>query len=88
MSAVTLARRAGRAWIPSEPRLGAVLARRALRDRLDGVQFASPRTSGSVIMPVEVSRYELSIADYAGQEQFGAAKRRNMRLLAPPSMAG
>lgn len=74
-------RQLARRYIPFEVRLRLTVLRRYLNDRRAGIRFARNRAESATFVN-EVCRYERPIIDYAGQEQFGAAKRHNLALLA------
>ena len=70
-----------RRYVPSTARLQLRLLVRALNDR--HVSFTKSRCENPASeFPNLVCRYERPIVDYAGQTQFGAAKRHNLALIA------
>lgn len=74
-------RSTARRYVPSTARLQLRLLLRALNDR--HVSFTNSRFEYPASeFPNLVCRYERPILDYAGQTQFGAAKRHNLALIA------
>jgi vancomycin resistance protein VanW len=72
-----------RRYVPSTARLQLRLLVRALDDKHRNVRFTKSRCEDAVHdFPNLVCRYERPIRDYAGQTQFGAAKRHNLALIA------
>lgn len=71
-----------RRYVPSTARLHLRLLLRALDDRHRNVRFTKSRCEDAREFPNLVCRYERPIRNYAGQTQFGAAKRRNLELIA------
>jgi vancomycin resistance protein VanW len=72
-----------RRYVPSTARLQLRLLLRALDDKHQNVHFTKSRCEDPTRdFPNLVCRYKRPIVDYAGQTQFGAAKRHNLGLIA------
>ncbi len=72
-----------RRYVPSTARLQLRLLLRALDDKHRNVRFTKSGCEDPAReFPNLVCRYERPILDYAGQTQFGAAKRHNLGLIA------
>ncbi|HEU0074744.1 MAG TPA: VanW family protein [Dehalococcoidia bacterium] len=68
--------------IPYEARLRYKLWRRALADRRERIDFAERPPRQASGLDNLICEYARLIVDYEGQEEFGAAKRHNLALLA------